>query len=169
MSKTDPRDWDMFRDISAITRWLDAANPNVPGDSAMRVLKISEEIREAYEILGNIAIANGRAATAYIGYTGQNPRKGITHSDSDLCMELADVAITALCAIAHFTGNNPDIVRAYVAAKISGIIGRADIPPLPEELCDPIIPDPTVSRLAALSRGTRYVVTREPTTGEEIG
>lgn len=57
----------------------------------MRVMKVGEEFGEAVE--------------AYIGMTGQNPRKGITHSLDDLLLELCDVAISAMCAIQHFTGN----------------------------------------------------------------
>lgn len=133
MNELNPRDWDMFRDIAAINLWLDAKNMAIPDDDPMRVMKISEEIMEAYEVLASIAMANGRAATAYIGMTGQNPRKGVTHYRSDLCLELADVAITALCALAHFTGNNPDTIRAYVAAKIGRIMSRADVPKASQE------------------------------------
>jgi NTP pyrophosphatase (non-canonical NTP hydrolase) len=158
--------WDMFRDIAAITQWIDAANSEISGDDAMRVLKISEEITEAYEMLAAIAAANGRAAAAFIGMTGQNPRKGVTHSLGDLNMELADVAITALCAISHFTGNNPEVVRGYLAAKISQIITRADIKSYAEEL-EPLWPDPTVNRLAAM-HGANWHAAREPTLGEEF-
>lgn len=135
MSNTD---WDMFRDIAAITRWLDTANVNIPEDDAMRVMKIGEEVAEAHEALALMDIANGRAVAAYIGMTGQNPRKGVTHTQTDLCKELADVAITALCALAHFTRKgygtyHPALVRMFVASKIEEIIRRAAIPALPAD------------------------------------
>lgn len=126
MSKIDPGAWDMFADISAITAWLDKTNEDNPHEDSMRVLKVGEEIAEAYEALAIISIANGKAAAAYIGMTGQNPRKGITHTETDLLMELADVAITALCAMQHFT-RNADITRGMLASKIAAIISRANI------------------------------------------
>ena len=44
----------------------------------------------------------GEAVQALIGYTGQNPRKGFTHSREQFLSELADVAITAIMGIQHF-------------------------------------------------------------------
>lgn len=137
MSKTNTGNRDMFRDIAAITQWLDRSNPDDQHEHSCRVLKIGEEIGEAQEVLAALPVAYGRAVSAYIGMVGQNPRKGVTHTPDDLCMELADVAITALCAMAHFTRTgigtySPDIVRRYLAEKISGIISRSNIAPLGE-------------------------------------
>jgi hypothetical protein len=115
-----PEEYDIFKDVAAITQWLDNANGSIPEDDAMRIMKLSEEI--------------GETVSAYIGMTGQNPRKGVTHTQADLCKELADVAITAMCAIAHFTRDglgqsNPVIVRMFLASKVSEIMVRSDIPP----------------------------------------
>ena len=106
----DTEDGDLFDDVAAITAWLDAANPPGPHEDAMRVLKLAEE--------------SGEAAAAYIGMVGQNPRKGVTHTLSDVLGELADVALTALCAIQHFTGNH-QATREIVNAKASGVAVRA--------------------------------------------
>jgi hypothetical protein len=114
---TNTETWDLFADIAAINAWIERANGESEHESIMRVMKIGEEF--------------GEAVSAYIGMTGQNPRKGITHNKSDLLMELADVAITALCAMEHFTGNST-ITKGFLASKISGIIARANIPPIPE-------------------------------------
>ena len=108
---TEP--WDPFADVADITAWLDAANPAGPHEDAMRVLKLVEEA--------------GEAAAAYIGMVGQNPRKGVTHTRDDLLGELADVALTALCAIQHFTQHSA-VTRAVLAAKVSRIMARSDIP-----------------------------------------
>lgn len=54
-----------------------------------RVAKVTEEAGEAIDAL--------------IGVTGQNPRKGQYGSMDDLMSELADVAMTGLYAIQHFT------------------------------------------------------------------
>jgi len=56
----------------------------------VRVLKVVEEA--------------GEAAAAYIGMTGANPRKGVTHTLGDVESELLDVALTALVAWCGFTG-----------------------------------------------------------------
>lgn len=41
----------------------------------------------------------GEVMQAVIGVTGDNPRKGFTHTYDDVNSELADVIITALCAM----------------------------------------------------------------------
>lgn len=107
--------WDIFADIARINAWLDMSNTGMLADhdNAMRVMKITEEA--------------GEAVAAYIGMTGQNPRKGVTHTPDDLAAELADVAITALCALQHFTQNTA-VTRMHLASKIAGIIKRSDIP-----------------------------------------
>ncbi|MEU9475235.1 MazG-like family protein [Streptomyces sp. NPDC048191] len=62
-----------------------------PGQEGLllRILKLSEEV--------------GEVAEAVIGATGQNPRKGTTHSWEDVQAELCDVAITALVALRTLT------------------------------------------------------------------
>lgn len=45
----------------------------------------------------------GEAVAELIGMTGQNPRKGVTSTLDDLLGELADVTLTGLYAIQHFT------------------------------------------------------------------
>jgi NTP pyrophosphatase (non-canonical NTP hydrolase) len=99
----------LFAAVTAITAWLDGANPTSPHEDSMRVLKLVEEA--------------GEAGAAYIGMVGQNPRKGVTHTRDDLLDELADVAITALCAIEHFT-QDPEETRDVVMAKTADIIER---------------------------------------------
>lgn len=82
-----------YRIIEAANAWLDKSNkhmfPDV--DTACRIIKLAEEV--------------GEVSGAYIGMTGQNPRKGTTHTLDDVLDELADVAVTAICAIQHFTKN----------------------------------------------------------------
>lgn len=112
--KIDPGTWDLFRDIGAITRWLDRSNATMSPDldESMRIMKIGEEF--------------GEAVAAYIGYTGQNPRKGRTHTRSDVLEELADVAVTALCAMHRFT-QDETLTRAVLVSKIASIMDRSQI------------------------------------------
>lgn len=65
-----------------------------------RVAKASEEVGEAIDAL--------------IGVTGQNPRKGIYGSHTDLFAELADVALSAMYALAHFD-NDLDVIGVVQA------------------------------------------------------
>lgn len=102
----------LFSDVAAITAWLDDSNEDSPHENAMRVMKLAEEIGEAVE--------------AYIGMVGQNPRKGVTHTRADLLNELADVAVTALCAMQHFT-RDETATAGLVYAKLSAIKKRAGI------------------------------------------
>lgn len=105
-------DWDLFGHIKDITAWLNESNPPSPHEDAMRVLKLVEEA--------------GEAAAALIGVQGQNPRKGVTHTRDDLLDELADVAITALCAMQYFTQDEA-VTRDCLASKVRQIIARAGI------------------------------------------
>lgn len=74
-------------------RWLDQANGTGPLDEAFRIMKLTEEA--------------GEVVSAYIGMTGQNPRKGVTHTREDVCGELADVIITAMIALASVADRDP--------------------------------------------------------------
>ena len=68
----------------------------------LQLIKIQEEL--------------GEASAAYIGMTGSNPRKGVTHTHQDVAMELADVVLTALLAI-RYTGLDLDTVLVLQALK----------------------------------------------------
>ncbi|GIH26016.1 hypothetical protein Aph01nite_43260 [Acrocarpospora phusangensis] len=76
--------------IAALVGWLDKSNPRTDHEIAMRILKVVEEA--------------GEASSAYIGMTGQNPRKGVTHTAADVRAELLDVVVTALVAMASLMG-----------------------------------------------------------------
>ncbi|MFI9723552.1 hypothetical protein ACIHFE_28510 [Streptomyces sp. NPDC052396] len=77
--------WAVARKSAA---WLDAANGAGEHETAMRLMKLAEEAGEVMQ--------------AYIGMTGQNPRKGVTHQRADVAAELCDVIITAATALHRF-------------------------------------------------------------------
>lgn len=58
----------------------------------------------------------GEAIAELIGMTGQNPRKGVTSNQERLLAELADVALTGLYAIQHFT-KDADQTLALLLSK----------------------------------------------------
>ncbi|MER5456636.1 MazG-like family protein [Micromonospora sp. NPDC002389] len=85
--------------------WLDATNGTGEAELTCRMLKLTEEA--------------GEVAGAWIGYLGQNPRKGVTHTRADVAAELADVAFTALVAIESL-GLDAREVLGGCAGKVAG-------------------------------------------------
>ncbi|CAL9589131.1 hypothetical protein SUDANB145_05189 [Streptomyces sp. enrichment culture] len=87
---TDERT-DLFSVIDDLWHRLETGRPERAGREGLllRLLKLSEEV--------------GEVAEAVIGVTGQNPRKGVTHTWDDVEAELCDVAITALVALRTLT------------------------------------------------------------------
>lgn len=88
-----------------ISQWID----DEPANQAMTpmeqllfrtVVKVGEEL--------------GETCAALIGMTGQNPRKGVTHSLDDVKKEVLDKCVTALLALEHMTGNQGDALSALI-------------------------------------------------------
>ncbi|MFC5906309.1 MazG-like family protein [Streptacidiphilus monticola] len=101
----DEAAWDV---IDRLAAWLDRGN-RVGGEmqTVLQILKISEEA--------------GEVAEAVIGAIGQNPRKGFSHTWTDVQEELCDVIVTAMVALTRVT---PD-ARAVFAEKLERIERRA--------------------------------------------
>jgi NTP pyrophosphatase (non-canonical NTP hydrolase) len=93
--------------ISDLVAWLDRLNGASEQETALRLMKLTEE--------------TGEVAQAYIGYTGQNPRKGITHTRHDVADELCDVIVTAMVALHRFA-EDP---AKHFAGKIQHIANRS--------------------------------------------
>ncbi|PWI43288.1 MazG-like family protein [Streptomyces sp. ICBB 8177] len=85
-----------------IVATLNATNGTGPHETAMRLLKVTEEA--------------GEASAAYIGMTGQNPRKGTTHTPGDVADELCDVIIAAAVALHAFTPHPAAVLDAKLHA-----------------------------------------------------
>lgn len=104
--------------LHRLSAWIDAGNEHREAEARTwgRLAKVSEEC--------------GEVIAAYIGMTGQNPRKGFTHGALDVEEELLDVAVTALCAVAHLRGNDPTHdLDALLAEKVERVVTRV-LPPL---------------------------------------
>lgn len=82
--------------VDHLVFWLNRHHEPDDTQVTLRLLKVSEEA--------------GEAAAAWIGATGQNPRKGITHTRDDVADELADVVFAALVAMASLPGIDPATV-----------------------------------------------------------
>ncbi|MFH8410703.1 MazG-like family protein [Streptomyces sp. NPDC018019] len=94
---------DLWPTIRGFVAWLDDANGRGQEELALRILKITEEA--------------GEVAQAYIGMTGQNPRKGVTHTREDVADELCDVAITALTALTSVVDNPEQVFAAHLGRR----------------------------------------------------
>ncbi|MFG2677755.1 MazG-like family protein [Streptomyces sp. NPDC048392] len=97
---------DTWNTIDALWKWLEADQP-VGGREGLllRMLKLSEEV--------------GEVAEAVIGATGQNPRKGVTHTWDDVEAELCDVVITAMVALRSLTPEAREVFGRHLA-RVAG-------------------------------------------------
>ena len=96
--------------IGRLAAWLDRGS-ELPAQTKtiLQILKITEEA--------------GEVAEALIGVTGQNPRKGFSHSWQDVEGELCDVVITAMVAL---TRVNPEAARTVFREHLAGVAARVD-------------------------------------------
>ena len=103
--------------LAALSEWIDgsAANQSRPHEAQLwgRCVKVAEEA--------------GEVVAALIGATGQNPRKGVTHGIEDVEKELLDVAVSALCAVEHLTGNAGSSIFA-LQRHLARLKERAGVP-----------------------------------------
>lgn len=101
---------DLWNSIDALWTWLDENRP-LGGQEGMllRMLKLSEEV--------------GEVAQAVIGATGQNPRKGVTHTWEDVEGELCDVVITALVALRTLTPDTREVFDRHLARVTERSLG----------------------------------------------
>jgi NTP pyrophosphatase (non-canonical NTP hydrolase) len=105
---------DFSQGVAALSLWIDEGNVSRHPEAATwaRLSKITEEA--------------GEVVAAYIGATGQNPRKGITHTIGDVEEELLDVALTALAALEHLRGHDARS-GCLLAEKLTRTLERAGL------------------------------------------
>jgi len=97
-----------WQTIDLLSAWLDRGS-TLPAETKtiLQILKITEEA--------------GEVAEALIGVTGQNPRKGFSHSWQDVEKELCDVVISAMVAL---TRVNPDAARTVFQNHLDTVAAR---------------------------------------------
>ncbi|MFJ5532407.1 MazG-like family protein [Streptomyces sp. NPDC093261] len=93
---------DAFAQARRISQRLDAVNGTDEHEYLIRLLKVVEEA--------------GEAAQAYIGATGQNPRKGVTHRH-DVAAELCDVIVAAMVAMHGFHPDPQALFGEFIKEK----------------------------------------------------
>jgi hypothetical protein len=84
----------LYKTCATLSEWIDDNAPphyafNPMAQDWARISKLAEEV--------------GEAISAFIGATGQNPRKGFSNDMTDVYDEIVDVIITGVCALSHFT------------------------------------------------------------------
>nr|WP_206439898.1 MazG-like family protein [Streptomyces scabichelini] len=106
----------MWDTVGHLHEWLVRAQPSRPPQEALllRMLKLSEEV--------------GEVAEAVIGATGQNPRKGTTHSWDDVQSELCDVIITAAVALRTLTPQAREVFAAHLDRVRERSLGPGQLP-----------------------------------------
>ncbi|MGY1398901.1 MazG-like family protein [Streptomyces sp. SS10] len=98
---SEHEDVDLWRSVEELYGWLDTNRVvDGPDEVLLRILKLSEEV--------------GEVAQAVVGATGQNPRKGVTHTWDDVSAELCDVAVTALVALRTLTPEARDVFAGHL-------------------------------------------------------
>ena len=107
--------------LVALSRWIDAGQPVTRDPEALTWGRLSKITEEAGEVIA-----------AYIGATGQNPRKGFTHTLNDVREELLDVAVTALGAYEHLTQHEGRALsdlryKIVEVATRAGVLGDAEV------------------------------------------
>ena len=76
--------------VQRLTHWLDENATTTPeATRLLRILKLQEEV--------------GEVAQAVVGAMNANPRKGSSHTWTDVEAELCDVIITAMVALTTLT------------------------------------------------------------------
>ncbi|MEV0368666.1 MazG-like family protein [Streptomyces sp. NPDC050636] len=111
MSDTPSDGTVLWNTVEELARRLDRESTLPPEqERLLRILKVSEEA--------------GEVAQAVIGATGQNPRKGHSHTWDDVHSELCDVIITAMVALTTLT---PDAQRIF-AGHLERVAERVPAP-----------------------------------------
>ncbi|MEU8540817.1 MazG-like family protein [Streptomyces sp. NPDC048717] len=114
-----PTDLDTWDTVASLHAWLTAHQTLPPGQEVLlRVLKLSEEV--------------GETAQAVIGATGQNPRKGHSHTWEDVEAELCDVVITAMVALRTLTPDAREVFARHLRRVAVRSLPRPQGEPAPK-------------------------------------
>ena len=84
-------------ELRGLVEWMDADL-----DENVAAVYKDQPLAQDWARVGKLAEEMGEAIADLVGFTGQNPRKGVTSSQDEMLIELADCALTALYAIQHF-------------------------------------------------------------------
>jgi len=104
-------DLSSWETVETLVAWLDRHSELPPETKTiLQILKITEEA--------------GEVAEALIGVTGQNPRKGFSHTWQDVENELCDVIVTAMVALTRVNPAAREVFDAHLAAVAERSVGE---------------------------------------------
>ncbi|MFB7496120.1 MazG-like family protein [Streptomyces sp. NPDC056161] len=105
------RTWEQ---VGRLRKWLDDETADAaPADvRLLRVLKIGEEY--------------GEVAEALHGALGANPRKGRSHTWTDVQTELADVIVTSMVALATIAPDADHVLDERLDALVARVLPELD-------------------------------------------
>lgn len=93
--------------VQRVDTWLDHAVAERYGN---------QPLAQDWARVGKAIEECGEAISALIAWTGQNPRKGVCGTQDELLAELADVVLTAVLAIQHFTKDTTETAQVLEAS-----------------------------------------------------
>lgn len=102
------RNEELWQHVRQVTKWLDENSKVDDATNLLRIMKVAEEV--------------GEVTAAVIGVTGQNPRKGFTHTWDDVRTELCDVILAAMVALHSLGGNAEETFKAHVRQRHARIL-----------------------------------------------
>lgn len=103
---------ELWEHVRLFTEWLDKGSEPNPNLHLLRIMKVSEEV--------------GEVTAAVIGATGQNPRKGRTHTWWDVEKELYDVIFSAMVAAQTLAGDSAASSFAHHVKQLRARILEAE-------------------------------------------
>jgi len=107
----------MYETIGQISDWI---------DQRLAVVYPGQPVAQDWSRVAKCGEEAGEAIAALIGRNGENPRKGVICTTEDVLAELADVAVAAIGAIQHFTGD-AGVTQGIVEKKVEYIAARAGL------------------------------------------
>lgn len=108
---------DAWGTVEEIVGWLDAGSDLPPDtEKLLRIMKLTEEA--------------GEVTQAVIGAMGANPCKGTTHTWDDVHVELCDVMLTAMVALATLTPDARQVFDTHLARVARRSLGTQTSDPV---------------------------------------
>ena len=100
---------EIWKCVRFANEWLDRESLPVQDPRILRCFKIAEEL--------------GEVTAAIVGVTGQNPRKGVTHTWSEVQEELCDVILSAMVALDCVSEEAQEVFEKHVQKRHDRTLG----------------------------------------------
>ena len=97
-------------ELRGLVEWMDTDLDNNVADRYKE-----QPFAQDWARVAKVAEETGEAIDALIGWTGQNPRKGVYCAPENLHEELCDVALTGLYALQHFLKDGDKTMNVLLA------------------------------------------------------